>query len=97
MSVTALRSQEDLFDELDGSKEGAPSFFVQWKGTDVCGDFRCTCGLLSHICGAEFMYSIRCGRCGKRFAIQHTLFLLECKDDETDGCCVDAVDDGVNC
>ena len=93
MSVTKLRPQNDLFKELDGSRDGAASFFVQWKGTSVCGDFHCTCGLHSHICGEEFVYSILCGRCGKRFAVQHTLYLLECAHvDEREGCYVIAED-----
>lgn len=46
-----------------------PSLFIQWKGTTVCGDFACLCGNSGHICGAGFMYSIKCGSCGRTFGV----------------------------
>lgn len=43
-----------------------PYAFVQWKGTDVCFDFYCPCGVYSHFDG-DFAYSVRCGACGRVF------------------------------
>lgn len=38
--------------------------FIQWKGTDVCMDLRCSCGAHNHVHG-EFAYFIACGKCGQ--------------------------------
>lgn len=37
--------------------------FIQWKGTDVCMDFRCECGVSGHFDG-HFAYVVRCPQCG---------------------------------
>jgi hypothetical protein len=37
---------------------------IQWKGTEVCGDFHCECGGYAHVCGATFMYQLKCHQCG---------------------------------
>jgi len=42
---------------------GGGTAFVQWKGTDICCDFTCTCGLTAHL-DEEFMYYVRCSSCG---------------------------------
>lgn len=42
------------------SKE--PNAFVQYKGTDICLDFTCTCGEVGHFDG-YFAYVLKC-RCG---------------------------------
>lgn len=39
------------------------SMFIQWKGTDVCLDFRCPCGADGHV-DASFTYFIHCPSCG---------------------------------
>jgi hypothetical protein len=39
-----------------------PHAFVQWKGTDVCMDFRCDCGADCHFDG-DFAYFVRCPKC----------------------------------
>lgn len=38
--------------------------FLQWKGTDACFDFTCSCGNSGHI-DADFAYYIECGSCGQ--------------------------------
>lgn len=53
---------------------GAPEAFIQWKGTDVCLDFYCTCGMQSHI-DASFVYAIECPACGSIFDMPHTVQL----------------------
>jgi len=42
--------------------------FIQWKGTDVCMDFRCECGHANHYDG-YFAYNIKCGHCGSVFEL----------------------------
>lgn len=37
--------------------------FLQWKGTDVCIDVRCTCGAEGHLDG-DFAYFVECPACG---------------------------------
>lgn len=40
-----------------------PHMFIQWKGTDLCMDFDCTCGNSGHIDG-YFCYYVECPACG---------------------------------
>lgn len=42
------------------------SCYIQWKGTDVCIDFLCPCGISHHYDG-YFMYAIKCMVCGTVF------------------------------
>lgn len=58
-----------------------PELFVQWKGTEVCGDFFCRCGAKSHI-HADFCYTIRCGRCGQVWEVPTVLALTPVDEDE---------------
>ncbi len=37
--------------------------FIQWKGTSLCMDLHCPCGVDSHI-DDDFVYFIRCPGCG---------------------------------
>lgn len=53
-----------------------PNAFLQWKGIDVCLDFRCSCGEGSHFDG-DFAYSLRCVACGKVFLMPSTVPLIE--------------------
>lgn len=50
--------------------------FIQWKGTDVCLDFRCDCGAQGHFDGM-FAYALTCGDCHKTFQLPHTVALIE--------------------
>ena len=45
---------------------GFVSLFIQWKGTDVCMDFRCPCGVGGHFDG-YFAYVVECPGCHKRW------------------------------
>jgi hypothetical protein len=42
--------------------ESDVTMFIQWKGTDVCLDFHCPCGISSHFDG-YFAYAVKC-QCG---------------------------------
>ena len=58
--------------------------FIQWKGTDVCMDFTCSCGNYFHI-DEYFVYSVRCLECNKVWKLADTVALTEItdiKDDE---------------
>ncbi len=54
----------------------APNLFIQWKGTDLCGDFRCICGANHHI-DAMFVYGIECADCGRTYQVPTTVALRE--------------------
>lgn len=47
--------------------------FIQWKGTDVCMDFRCTCGGSFHFDGF-FAYAVQCGDCGTIWEMPSKVF-----------------------
>ena len=77
-------------------REPKATAFIQWKGTDVCCDFTCTCGHQAHI-DAGFMYYVRCPECGSIWeSPQHVTFTQVHDTDCSDGCVVDAMgwDDG---
>ncbi|MAL39225.1 MAG: hypothetical protein CMO04_05000 [Thalassospira sp.] len=48
---------------------------IQWKGTDLCADFRCECGETHHI-DAMFVYAIKC-TCGSVWQMPHTVKLIK--------------------
>jgi hypothetical protein len=53
---------------------GEASVFIQWKGTDLCGDFRCSCGAHHHI-DSDFVYGIKC-TCGRMWQMPHTVAVI---------------------
>lgn len=57
-----------------------PQVFIQYKGTDICLDLRCPCGVLGHFDG-YFAYAIECGACGRKFTLPTTLELLPWNED----------------
>ena len=52
------------------------STYIQWKGTDVCMDFTCECGALSHF-DAEFLYFVKCPNCSRVFCIGTRVVAVE--------------------
>lgn len=42
--------------------------FIQWKGTDLCMDFYCTCGENSHFDG-YYAYAVKCMKCGQVYSM----------------------------
>ena len=58
-----------------------PNIFLQWKGTDACLDFYCTCGAQGHFDG-YFCHRIRCGKCGKVWTLPDLLPLREATVEE---------------
>ena len=53
--------------------------WIQWKGTDVCMDVRCSCGETGHICGVEFCYFVECPSCHTVYAVNQTVELIPAK------------------
>lgn len=78
--------------ELFKAPEG-PYGWVQWKGTDVCIDIHCSCGVQGHIDG-EFMYYVECKSCGQRYAVNgHVKLHPIAKGDENEQCLYKFADD----
>ena len=59
-----------------------PEAFLQWKNTDACFDFYCTCGKPSHFDG-YFAYRVKCCFCGTLWRMPHMLLPVVIEDDET--------------
>lgn len=57
-----------------GTDAVPPTVGIQWKGTDVCFDFRCECGKDGHYDG-YFCWAIQCPYCGARYDMPYTLQL----------------------
>lgn len=53
-----------------------PHGFVQWKGTSVCLDVYCVCGVHGHI-DDEFVYYVECAKCGRVFEVNPHVRLHE--------------------
>jgi len=45
-----------------------PNVFIQWKGTDVCGDYYCVCGEQWHL-DEDFVYYTRCPACKQAYRV----------------------------
>lgn len=54
----------------------AAEVYIQWKGTDVCLDFHCPCGIDSHL-DDSFAYSVRCVACGRTFDLGTQVLVIE--------------------
>lgn len=71
-----------------------PRGWIQWKGTSVCMDVHCACGVMFHI-DAEFAYLVKSPCCGRYYGLCGTVALIEIEpdrlsDDDKEG----AVSDG---
>lgn len=56
-----------------------PHVWVQYKGTNLCADFHCACGVRGHI-DESFAYSVRCDSCGQIWVLPQTLTLTRLED-----------------
>lgn len=52
-----------------------PSARIQWKGSDICLDFRCECGRERHVDG-DFVYTVTCEGCGAIWALRPQIALV---------------------
>lgn len=70
---------------------GAPrpetNAFIQWKGTDVCMDFRCECGFDGHVDGF-FAHAVECPQCKQRWEMPMMLYPRKSQRPADDPCFV---------
>ena len=62
-----------------------PHIWIQWKGTRVCCDVRCTCGCLWHYDGG-FFYFFQCPRCEKYWEVGTHMPVYEATKEEAEPC-----------
>ena len=61
--------------------KGQPHGWIQWKGTDVCMDLYCVCGVHGHL-DSEFAYYVRCEGCGRAYLCNAHIELVPMEDEE---------------
>lgn len=66
--IEAEKIQEDQINKPHGK--------VQWKGTDVCMDVYCKCGIHTHI-DDWFVYNVKCGSCGTVYNCNPNIEFIE--------------------
>ena len=54
---------------------------IQWKGTNVCMDVHCICGIQGHV-DAEFAYFLKCKKCGRTYSTGCNVKMIELMPDE---------------
>ena len=69
-----------------------PHGWIQWKGTEVCMDIHCSCGVHSHI-DDSFAYFVRCPGCKQVWQVGAHVKLVPATAEEAGRCLVDAVGD----
>ena len=73
-------------EEADRLVRAGPHAWIQWKGTDVCMDVRCSCGNHGHV-DADFAYYVRCSHCGKLWAMCANVRMIEVTAEDIEGQC----------
>lgn len=80
-----LLRQEAVPAPLDGDvPAGVAQTFMQLKGSDLCLDFVCACGMQGHV-DAMFCHVLRCSACGRRYEVAPWLCLRLVRDGEDTG------------
>lgn len=80
------KSFEKVSTHDDARFDGKPRARIQYKGTDLCADIDCSCGEPGHVDGM-FAYHIKCGHCGRLWALSMTVEMLPVTPNEIrDGC-----------
>lgn len=64
-------------------EQGAPHLWIQWKGSDICADFNCSCGGGGHIDRAAFMYYVKCLDCGQIYWCNQNVELVPLTPEES--------------
>lgn len=72
--MNKTKSEYELVYENDNPKTPAHGW-IQWKGTDVCVDIHCICGVHGHI-DDDFVYSVICKGCGRKYAMGQNIKLI---------------------
>lgn len=75
--------------EMQETYDGKPHGWIQWKGTGVCMDVYCKCGEHTHV-DDEFVYHIKCGKCGTVYFCNGHIELIELKE-VPDHCVIESV------
>ena len=57
--------------------------YIQWKGTAVCMDFKCVCGLSMHF-DAAFMYFVKCPACSQIYAVGSRVVMVPVNESDAD-------------
>lgn len=73
-----------VIDRDSATFNGKPHAWIQYKWTDLCADIRCSCGVLTHV-DADFAYQVKCGACGKLWALSMTVEMYAESEVETNG------------
>ena len=69
------KTKDDAW-KIQDTQEGKPHGWIQWKGTNVCMDVYCKCGLHFHI-DDEFVYYVKCPKCKTVFMCNGHIELIE--------------------
>jgi hypothetical protein len=81
---TTAMSNDKVYDRCvaaNAEVRSGPHGWIQWKGTDVCMDVRCSCGESTHI-DSDFTYVIQCGACKKFWAVAPEVRLVPITEEE---------------
>lgn len=73
------KDKEDAW-KIQDTMDNKPHGWIQWKGTNVCMDVHCECGVLTHI-DDDFTYHIKCGNCGKVYFCNGHIELIELNEE----------------
>lgn len=65
-------------------EQGQASLWLQWKGTDVCADFRCACGYDQHLDDTLFLYFLKCPACSAIYRVNAHVQLIPLTKDEAE-------------
>jgi|GEM_PF-7068989 len=57
--------------------DGLPHAWLQWKGSRVCMDLCCFCGVHSHVDAEFFCYRVKCPACGRVYECNGHVELIE--------------------
>lgn len=78
-----MSERRNIYEEVYGqdNPEGESHGWIQWKGTDVCMDLYCLCGVQEHFDG-DFFYSYQCSECGQRYAVGQNIKLIPLTDEQ---------------
>ena len=75
-----VRRAARSFNEKFPTPEG-PHGWIQWKGTNACMDVYCACGHHGHV-DADFAYNVKCPECGRVYACDGHIKLVELTPEE---------------
>ena len=62
------------------------SMFIQWKGTKVCLDFYCPCGVSSHL-DSDSPYFVGCTNCNTVYEMGTQVIAKKAEDQSPEGVC----------